>query len=1296
MATAEGLKLIRIDNERNFFPIEAKTGILSTSQLQVKSVLYCFDAMTQPLLNDYTRSEIERFLKLDTVSLISTWLYRFELQQKNWHELFNAKETIECFTEGESLPLIMWPEGLERELLNRLTSIRAVLQLKPEATGLDLLSSVQPQLAYYYLNAHQQLPNDDIPYQHTLSRFKKVAGALYKKDKSGNIKSSIQGPAAISQSLRLQTRMDPKLIESIHADQKLSPHVALTRFQQWRQPDLPKLYEKLIKEESKPFAKTIKDEFDQLPVRHRRLLIEDHILPRVSSLNPNVQVFILNVMNGTPWHELVLTGFQFVLTDSLLEELLKSTHNHLIKLNISHCRLLTPKAGDMISRYCTRLTYLTAQNMSWEKLKLGSTLAELKLLNIENNIQLQHLTILFKQDIELLIGGCGYNLILRSPFITGQWDQPLSLNDPDSQWKLGWMYHNGLSLRKNDTQTYYWWLRAATLSNSSAQNNLALMYLENAKLDTEEKLSRVEHLKNAAENDNSYAEFNLGLLYSKGIRFFPKDEKAAYAYFSKALEKVQLKLSVSHNGQGVIQKISSLFQTISNDGADKTEIQEMRESRLAQLAANLQMNLGLMHFNGQGTKKNYEAAFDCFSKAAEDHIMAQIYLGLLYREGWGVKKDEQEALKYFRTLAAKKDGRAIHRLGEMYERGMGVDKDIKEAIQLYEEAADLNVSEALVSLGNLYYISDTGIEKNYAKALEYYFRAAAKDNPKAKHMIGRMYYCANGVEQDYKQSFVWLESAALQNESQAQCLLGYQYLKGLGVQIDEKQAVQWYQKAVELNDSHAKVQLGWCYKDGTGVEKDFKQAIHWFQVAAEENNTAGMLGLGVIYYFGYGVQRDEKEAFNFFKKAAELNHAYSQRNLGIMYESGIGVATDDIEAASWIQKSVDKDEMNSFICLGWLYENGRGVEQDFTRAFNYYQKEIEHKDHDGEAYYRLGKMMLSGFGTTARDEKQARVYFQKAFIIFGMNVKNKSLYFCNILAKMYRNGWGVERDLSQASILFKMVIEDPFFSNIDMVSARLALGFLYLMDWNEQHAKNEELAMYWISTSLSQINFQRLILDGEQLTENEAKFLAQALQKDKHLQAISLRRNNLNDVSAGYFLDTLKENKTLTELDLMYNPVSETILYQIEQALVHNRKRLQTLIKKLKSLSELKNPKSGGLQDIKISLSKQSPIKELKIIGNAPGSEAFQKGYDLYWQGQTEKAIPFFLEAAEKNYVLAAICLSDCYQRGVYGVVADSQRAESYRRIVEKNRDWLKQKAEEGDATLQTLLGYCYSMGNRF
>jgi TPR repeat protein len=74
-------------------------------------------------------------------------------------------------------------------------------------------------------------------------------------------------------------------------------------------------------------------------------------------------------------------------------------------------------------------------------------------------------------------------------------------------------------------------------------------------------------------------------------------------------------------------------------------------------------------------------------KAAEqNHALGLHGLGFMYLEGEGVKKDYLKAADCFRQAADQGLAGSLTTLASMYEQGLGVAQDLDEAQRLYKRA----------------------------------------------------------------------------------------------------------------------------------------------------------------------------------------------------------------------------------------------------------------------------------------------------------------------------------------------------------------------------------------------------------------------------------------------------------------------------------------------------------------------------------------------------------------------------------------------------------------------------------
>jgi len=141
-------------------------------------------------------------------------------------------------------------------------------------------------------------------------------------------------------------------------------------------------------------------------------------------------------------------------------------------------------------------------------------------------------------------------------------------------------------------------------------------------------------IKPLAEQGYAKAQYNLGVLYNKGIGV-PQDYTEAMKWYRKAAE------------QGL---------------------------------ADAQYNLGVMYHEGEGIPQDYAEGMKWFQKAAEqENADAQYNLGVMYHKGEGIPPDYIETSKWYWKAAEQGHADAQYSLGAMYGRGQGVPQDRVQA-----------------------------------------------------------------------------------------------------------------------------------------------------------------------------------------------------------------------------------------------------------------------------------------------------------------------------------------------------------------------------------------------------------------------------------------------------------------------------------------------------------------------------------------------------------------------------------------------------------------------------------------
>lgn len=213
-----------------------------------------------------------------------------------------------------------------------------------------------------------------------------------------------------------------------------------------------------------------------------------------------------------------------------------------------------------------------------------------------------------------------------------------------------------------------------------------------------------------------------------------------------------------------------------------------------------------------------------------------------------------------------------------------------EAKALYDRAED-------------YYRGRNGVEKDHARAVSFYRRAAERGYAAAQSSLGYMYATGQGVEKDRRQGFTWTQKAANQGYAEAQRNLAIMYNKGWGVAKNITMAVTWYRKAAEQGHDKAQYDLAQLYSKGAVIPRDDAKALKWFRRSADQGNKQAQTNLGVMYYNGQGVDQSYRTALEWFSKAAEQGHPTAQFNIGFMTEKGQGVAEDRAAAIGWYRKA---------------------------------------------------------------------------------------------------------------------------------------------------------------------------------------------------------------------------------------------------------------------------------------------------------------------------------------------------------------------------------------------------------
>eukprot|EP01105_Mastigella_eilhardi_P012047 TRINITY_DN2770_c1_g1_i1.p1 TRINITY_DN2770_c1_g1~~TRINITY_DN2770_c1_g1_i1.p1 ORF type:complete len:1457 (-),score=413.47 TRINITY_DN2770_c1_g1_i1:187-4083(-) len=301
------------------------------------------------------------------------------------------------------------------------------------------------------------------------------------------------------------------------------------------------------------------------------------------------------------------------------------------------------------------------------------------------------------------------------------------------------------------------------------------------------------------------------------------------------------------------------------------------------------------------------------------------------------------------------------------------------------------------------------VEKDPAKAVEYYRVAAENSHPAAMRNLALCLLEGRGVEKDPQRAVELLEDAAQLHHTHAMFDLGFCHQGGVGTPKDEKKALHLFRLAADQGDPEAMFWLGVFFQK-MGHKSDQQHAVEQFNRAAALGNLDATCSLGYCYSTGTGVARDDAHAVELYQRAADHNHARAICSLGALYEKGKGVRRDVSKAVELYTCAAGMDHARAIYQLACCYQHGTGVEKDLVRAAELYERAA--KMRDTEAIWKLGSCYWTGSGV-AKDVDRAVALFEQAAEMGHA----EALYF---LGLCYEQGAGpIEQDLVKAVDTFR-------------------------------------------------------------------------------------------------------------------------------------------------------------------------------------------------------------------------------------------------------------------------------------
>lgn len=470
------------------------------------------------------------------------------------------------------------------------------------------------------------------------------------------------------------------------------------------------------------------------------------------------------------------------------------------------------------------------------------------------------------------------------------------------------------------------------------------------------------------------------------------NEECVQLCYFELVKRGALRLETSTNG-GVIRADIEQYNAWMADedyinGEKLINSENYEEARICfEKAANKNnapalTQLATIYYHGNGSKINFEKAYNYFEKAMKfKYPVAADWIADMYRMGKYVAKDKEKARKIhleYKTalldLCINGDRYAQYMYGFDQLHGTFSEANKKEGILWLQKAAENGLFSAQVEIAKSM-LKGQVYQQDIKKGIQILSDICNMSHSKKAHYeLAKSYYSGEYVEQDYSEAFRLFMVAAEQGHILSQSYIGDMYYWGEGVEKNYAEARKWYELAAEYNEVSSLKQLGFIYYYGEDTTKNDDKAFECFKLAADLGNARSQYMLH-WFYFSDGKYTDYKLGKEYIEKAAEAGDILAQKKLGRLYVSEKYGFADDNKFFEWMMEAAKQQDAEAERIVAGAYMNQVGTEKNVSEALQWYERAVEHGD--GQAAYELAELYISG-DYVSQDTKKGIELLNKA------------------------------------------------------------------------------------------------------------------------------------------------------------------------------------------------------------------------------------------------------------------------------------------------------------------------------
>jgi TPR repeat protein len=234
-------------------------------------------------------------------------------------------------------------------------------------------------------------------------------------------------------------------------------------------------------------------------------------------------------------------------------------------------------------------------------------------------------------------------------------------------------------------------------------------------------------------------------------------------------------------------------------------------------------------------------------------------------------------------------------------------------------------------------------------------KLAETGDPAAQNELGVRYRLGADVEKDPAKAVTWYLKAARQGYTKAYFNLGAAYYNGDGVPVNTDNSCAYFIFASDAGDdrgsealartrreysvkemNRCEVLAATVYLKGDPIKQDYGKAIQWYMAAADAGDGVACERIAHLYDQGIGVTVDKQASLRWLERGSNLNYAPAVYELAAAYETGKGTTPDLAKARLLYERAASLAFVPAFAALGGMYKDGRGVPQDREKALAYY------------------------------------------------------------------------------------------------------------------------------------------------------------------------------------------------------------------------------------------------------------------------------------------------------------------------------------------------------------------------